>query len=193
MVNLYNFMDGIDGIAGVEATMAGAVGAMLSWYTGLPSIAVCAAVVAAGAAGFLVWNRPPAKIFMGDVGSGVLGFFFAVIALASETRGGPPLIVWAGLLGVFIVDATATLVRRVLHGEKWYSAHRSHAYQRAVQAGWSHARVTGAVMLINVLLALAAVVAGALPSTLPWIGGVMIAFLGAVYLRVERIRPMRVT
>lgn len=192
LINLYNFMDGIDGIAGSEALLVGGIGAIFALSAGHPAVATAALIIAAAAAGFLVWNWPPAKIFMGDVGSGLLGYLFAVLALASETRGGPALLVWVTLLAVFIFDATVTLVRRVLHGEQWYSAHRSHAYQRAVQAGWSHARVTGAVIFINLALALAAAAAVLHPARLPWVLGLVLALLAAVYLWIERIRPMRI-
>jgi Fuc2NAc and GlcNAc transferase len=190
LVNLYNFMDGIDGIAGGEATVVALLGGALAWYAGAPAVAVCAALVAAAAAGFLAWNWPPAKIFMGDVGSGLLGFLFAVIAIASENRGGPPLLVWGILLGVFLFDATATLIRRVLRGEQWYSAHRSHAYQRAVQSGWSHGRVSGGVQAINLLLGLIALVGVIRPPLLPFACGTALLLLSGVYLWIERIRPM---
>jgi Fuc2NAc and GlcNAc transferase len=190
LVNLYNFMDGIDGIAGGEALVVGSIGAILSLHSGAPSVGTAALITAAAAAGFLAWNWPPAKIFMGDVGSGLLGYLFGVLAVASERSGGPPLLTWAILLGVFIVDATLTLLRRVLKGEQWYSAHRSHAYQRAVQAGRSHRAVSSNVLLINLLLGCAALISVERPALLPWMVGAAFLLLLAVYLLVERERPM---
>jgi Fuc2NAc and GlcNAc transferase len=153
MINLYNFMDGIDGIAGIEAiSIAGAAGVLLFWNSNTGLVFVCG-LLACSVAGFLIWNWPPAKIFMGDVGSGFLGFIFAVLAIASENSGALPLLVWLILLGVFIVDATATLIRRVLKGERWYEAHRTHVYQLAVQAGYSHKQVTLTVLGVNIALA----------------------------------------
>jgi len=153
MINLYNFMDGIDGIAGGEAICAAlAAGALLS-LNGSKGLAYISIALAFSAAGFLIWNWPPAKIFMGDVGSGFLGFVFAVLAIASEKSGGVPLIIWMMLLGVFVIDATVTLVRRLFNGEKLSEAHRSHVYQLAVQSGYSHRQVTSMVLLINIGLA----------------------------------------
>ena len=152
LTNLYNFMDGIDGIAGVEAVTTGVGGAILLAWAGAPGLATAAALLAAASAGFLWWNWPPAKIFMGDIGSGLLGYCFAVMALAGENSGVLPATAWLLLLGVFVLDATFTLLHRVIRGERWYTAHRSHAYQRAVQLGYSHRRVSLGVAGVNVLL-----------------------------------------
>ena len=113
-----------------------------------------------------IWNWPPAKIFMGDVGSGFLGFSFAYIALVSEKTDGVPLLIWLILLSVFIVDATLTVIRRALSREKWYEAHRSHVYQLAVQAGYSHKQVTLRVIFMNVYLVLIALAAQRFQSLL---------------------------
>jgi Fuc2NAc and GlcNAc transferase len=181
LTNLYNFMDGIDGLAASEAVSVGLVGGGILAVAGADGIALAAFSLAATAGGFLVFNWPPAKIFMGDVGSGLLGYAFGVLALASERAGAVPLVVWMFLLAVFIVDATATLIRRVMKGERWYEAHRAHAYQRAVQAGYSHRQVTLAIMGLNVLLAVAAVGAWAVPSLLPVVVIVTAGLLFAVW------------
>ncbi|MFN3648024.1 MAG: MraY family glycosyltransferase [Armatimonadota bacterium] len=154
-INLYNFMDGIDGLAGLQAVVVAGAGGLLLSAAGLGGLAMSAWLLGAASLGFLFWNWQPARIFMGDVASGMLGYTFAVIALFSENAGGVPLVGWAILLGVFITDATATLIRRLLQRKKWYEAHREHAFQRAVQHGFSHARVTLAVAAINGLLAAA--------------------------------------
>ncbi len=159
MINLYNFMDGIDGLAGVEAVTVSAVAAILLWSQA-SNLAIPCLLLAAAVLGFLIWNWPPAKVFMGDVGSGFLGFVFAVLAIWSENNCAVPLLIWLLLLGVFIVDATVTLVKRMAGGEKLYEAHRSHVYQLAVQAGYSHKQVTLTVLLINIMLGIVA--AGAL-------------------------------
>lgn len=178
LINLYNFMDGIDGLAGVEAVTAGLSGAALFWWAGLPGLGLAAALVAMSGAGFLGWNWPPAKIFMGDVGSGLLGYCFAVLALAGEKSGQVPAALWLVLLAVFVLDATFTLISRVLAGERWYTAHRSHAYQRTAQLGYSHRRVTLTVGLINMLILFPlAALALSYPATLPWSVG-MIAVAG---------------
>ena len=175
-----------------EAVSVGLVGGALLALAGAGGLALVSLSLAAAAAGFLVFNWPPAKIFMGDVGSGLLGYAFGVLALASERAGAVPLLVWMLLLAVFIVDATATLIRRVLSGERWYEAHRSHAYQRAVQAGYSHRDVTVAVMGLNVLLALAAAGVWLVPVLLPAVLVVTVGLLvGAwhVLSRVVSARP----
>jgi Fuc2NAc and GlcNAc transferase len=97
--------------------------------------------LASAAAGFLCWNWPPARIFMGDAGSCFVGFMFGVLVLAGHRTGAVPLPAWLILLSIFLVDATLTLARRVVSGEKWYSPHRTHAYQLLVLAGLSHRRL----------------------------------------------------
>ena len=156
MTNLYNFMDGIDGLAAVEAIVVGASAAIMLAVSGALGLSFIAIVVAGAAAGFGWYNRPPARIFMGDVGSGLLGFLFGCLAVASAASGRTPAYVWPLLLAVFIADATVTLLRRVIGKRKWYTAHREHAYQRLVQHGWRHGQVDGAVTTIDIALALLA-------------------------------------
>lgn len=150
MINLYNFMDGIDGLAGSEAVFVFGIGGLLLINSGLGELALLCALLVGSCLGFLRWNWPPAKIFMGDVASGFLGYLIAIIAIASGSAGFS-LWVWLILAGVFIVDSTVTLLRRVRHGEKWYEAHRSHAYQHLTQRWRSHRRVTATVLGINLL------------------------------------------
>jgi Fuc2NAc and GlcNAc transferase len=190
LLNLYNFMDGIDGLAGVEAVTACAGGAVLAALLGAPHVATIAILIGAAAAGFLVWNWAPAKIFLGDVGSGFLGYILAITALHSEGTGGPPLLAWLVLLGVFVTDATVTLLRRLARGEAVFSAHRSHAYQRAVQAGWSHAQVSGAVAVTNVALAGLALLAQANNRYSLLFAAAAAVGLLSLYRRVERRQPM---
>lgn len=159
LINLYNFMDGIDGLSGSEAITVAVFGGLLSLLAGNYPIAYFSFALAVSVGGFLMWNWPPAKIFMGDVGSGFLGFTFAYIALVSEKTGGVPLIIWLMLLSVFIVDATSTVIRRALSHEKLYEAHKSHVYQLAVQAGYPHKEVTVWVIFMNVGLAVIALAA----------------------------------
>ncbi|OPX84869.1 MAG: Decaprenyl-phosphate N-acetylglucosaminephosphotransferase [Pelotomaculum sp. PtaB.Bin104] len=167
-INLYNFMDGIDGIAGTEAIFVGLIGGILELALGMPALAILSMLLASACAGFLFWNWPPAKIFMGDAGSGLIGFSFAVIAIASENTQGLPLLIWVLLLGVFVVDATATLLRRIRQGDCWYKPHRSHAYQLAIQGGYSHKQVTLAVLWVNVGLAILAFVSWQWSFTMPF-------------------------
>jgi Fuc2NAc and GlcNAc transferase len=152
LLNLFNFMDGIDGIAGIEVISVAMSSYWLLAYQASPlsdGPDVILLSLAAAAGGFLCWNWPPAKIFMGDVGSAFVGFVLAVLALQTSTEGTLSLAVWLILFGVFFVDATVTLVRRILSGQRWYEAHRSHAYQHAARRWSSHKRVSLSVLAIN--------------------------------------------
>jgi len=108
-------------------------------------------LLAAATAGFLLWNFPPAKIFMGDAGSGFLGIVLAGLSLQAAWLSSQLFWGWLILLGVFVVDATFTLIRRLLRGDKVYEAHRSHAYQFASRHYGKHLPVTLAVTALNVL------------------------------------------
>ena len=174
MINLYNFMDGIDGIAGLEALCASGLGGLLLAWSGLGGLAEAALVLAGASAGFLVWNWPPAKIFMGDVGSGFLGFVFGVLAISSAKERPWLLWPWLILLSVFIVDSTLTLMRRLITGARWYEAHCSHAYQHAARRWGSHSKVTLTIAAVNVVwlfpLALGSVcLAGGSDLCSPWL------------------------
>ena len=192
-VNLFNFMDGIDGIAGSQAVTVSLATASLLWVAGDAHLAFVPAVVAAAVAGFLVWNWPPARIFMGDCGSGLLGFLLAAIALAGENRATLPLSAPAVLMAVFWVDATATLIRRVTSGEPWHQAHCSHAYQRLVKWGCSHRRVTLGVLAINVALTASAVLCVAVPPMAVAVLATATALLLVLWSWAHRLRPVAST
>ncbi|GGK10625.1 MraY family glycosyltransferase [Pseudomonas matsuisoli] len=153
LLNLYNFMDGIDGIASVEAICVCAGGVLLvaSSWVGDGTALLLPLALGAAVAGFLIWNFPPAKIFMGDAGSGFLGIMLGALSLQAASVNPQWFWSWLILLGVFIVDATFTLGRRLLRGDKVYEAHRSHAYQYASRRYGRHLPVTLAVLLINIL------------------------------------------
>ncbi len=142
LTNAYNFMDGIDGIAGGQAVVAGAGWVILAWLTEQPLVGALGLFVAASSLGFLGHNWPPARLFMGDVGSAFLGFSFAVlpvIAAREDSRlaVGGLLLVWP-----FVFDAGFTFLRRLRRGENVFAAHRSHLYQRLVIAGHTHRYVS---------------------------------------------------
>lgn len=189
-VNFYNFMDGIDGIAGGEGVVVAGASATLLWHSGLEGLAIAEVAMGAACLGFLFWNWPPAKIFMGDVGSGFLGFLFSSLIFAGRSSGRISWTVLALPLGLFIADATLTLVRRMLAGERWSNAHRRHAYQRAVQAGYSHSGVASAVMAGTVLLGVCAWVAMRDPEMCAVAVVVGTAIALALYGAVERVAPM---
>ena len=179
LLNLYNFMDGINGIAGIEAIsvcIGGVVLLMLAsagntlWV--LPMLIVSATM------GFLFWNFPVARIFMGDVGSGFMGMVFGILSIWLGWIKPELFWAWIILLGAFIVDASVTLVRRALRAEKVYEAHRSHAYQHAAQI-YGHPPVSlayGAINLFWLLPVAVLVVMGLLDGIL----GVVIAYLPLV-------------
>ncbi|MGO4323121.1 MraY family glycosyltransferase [Pseudomonas sp. KB_12] len=151
VLNLYNFMDGIDGIASVEAVSACLGASALYLLSGFTDLIWPPLILAAAVLGFLFWNFPPAKIFMGDAGSGFLGIALGIMSLQAAWVSPALFWAWLILLGVFIVDATVTLTRRFLRGDKVYEAHRSHAYQFASRCYGRHRPVTLAVAAINVL------------------------------------------
>ena len=151
-VNLFNFMDGIDGIAGSEAVFVAGAGALLNWrHGGDGGLTAAMLVLAAATLGFLIWNWPPARIFMGDVGSGFLGFTLAVLGLAASRHGAVPIEAWMILSGVFLVDATVTLLRRIVRGDRWLEAHRLHAYQKLATRWQAHRPVTVLVITVNLI------------------------------------------
>ncbi len=151
LLNLYNFMDGIDGLAGIEAITVCLGGALL-YLSGSETLGQWYAPVmlAMAAAGFLMWNFPPARIFMGDAGSGFLGIVVGLFSIQAAWVTPQFFWSWLILLGVFIVDATWTLLRRFLRGEKIHEAHCSHAYQYASRYYGSHKAVTLVIGVINV-------------------------------------------
>lgn len=151
-VNLFNFMDGIDGIAGSEATAIG-VGLVVIAGFGIgrdPGIAALGAATAAAALGFLVWNWAPAKIFLGDAGSVPLGYVLGFLLLELAVRGW-----WRAALILplyFLADASLTLLRRLLRGERVWQAHREHFYQQAVQRGLGHDAVVLRMIAADAIL-----------------------------------------
>lgn len=182
VVNMFNFMDGIDGLAASEAIFVGA-GVMVIEFLTQPlgdSFWVTLVTVAA-ALGFLRWNWAPAKVFMGDSGSGFLGFMLGVLSVEAQFDGEMPLAVPIILLAVFLVDATVTLMRRVLRGDKWYAAHRSHAYQRLSRRLASHRTVTIGVLVVNAfwLLPLATLAALYPTRAFPLLLVAVVPFVGA--------------
>lgn len=149
LLNLYNFMDGINGIAGIELVTIAFGGVLVGGVAGTWDAGPLLAVLIAGGLGFLVWNFPHARIFMGDACSGFLGLILGLIAVWQGTLRPELFMAWVILLGTFVVDATVTLLRRIVRGEAFYEAHRSHAYQVASRHYASHTPVSLAVGLIN--------------------------------------------
>ncbi|HET7163458.1 MAG TPA: glycosyltransferase family 4 protein [Rhodanobacteraceae bacterium] len=148
-INAHNFMDGIDGILGQQGLFVMLGFGVLAVWLGDVGIAALSFATAAGCLGFLVFNLPPAKIFMGDVGSGALGLAIGAVAALLVQRN--PAMLWtcAILPSAFLVDSGLTLARRMLSGQRWYAPHRQHLYQWLVRVNWSHARTDVAYMIWN--------------------------------------------
>jgi len=150
-INLFNFMDGIDGIAALEATFfAGAAAGFNAYFHGNPGLTTMMLSLAFATLGFLVWNWPPARIFMGDVGSGFLGFTLATFVLRMSHDHLVAVAICLILGGVFFVDASVTLIRRIARGDRWSDAHRMHAYQHLARRWRAHRPVTMLVGAVNV-------------------------------------------
>lgn len=174
MTNLYNFMDGSDGLAGGMAAIGFGALACAAWLGGAPGLAVFNAAIAAAALAFLRYNFPPARLFMGDAGSIPLGFLAAAVGILGTRQGvwhwSFPLLAFSP----FIVDASVTLARRALRGEKVWRAHRDHYYQRLVRMGYSHRRLAGIAYALMAVAALSGLAMEALP-VLRW--GVLVGWV----------------
>ncbi|HET9114361.1 MAG TPA: glycosyltransferase family 4 protein [Burkholderiales bacterium] len=187
MTNLYNFMDGADGLAGGMAVSGFGVYALVFAYQGEVGLGVASAEVAVAALGFLLFNFPPARVFMGDAGSIPLGFLAAAFGLLGIARQAWP--VWFPLLvfAPFVLDATVTLTRRGLRGEKVWQAHKQHYYQRLIRMGWSHRRT--ALVEYGLMLASGAVAVLMLRMAAPTayaLGGLWLLLLAAGMLWTDR-------
>lgn len=177
-VNLFNFMDGIDGIAAVELITVMLGGAVVWALAGAGTEWSAPVLLAACVGGFLLLNFPPARIFMGDAGSGFLGLLIGALTLwCANDR---PMLFWSWLIlyGCFMVDATTTLIRRVRRGEVFHQAHRSHAYQYASRLHGSHKLVTLTLGLIN------------LCWLLPWALAVALGYIDGALATVLAYTPL---
>ena len=188
--NLYNFMDGIDGIAAVQALFVFGFGGYFVWCAGGSELAIIIWSMASIVFGFLLWNRPPAKIFMGDTGSTLLGFLVVLFAIIGEKKYNVPVLLWVILYGVFWFDASVTLIRRLINGDKWYQAHRLHAYQRLQLQKWSHGKILLRVVALNAILVFFSFWAFYFPQhmLLALVGVIII--LAISYVIVEKMQPM---
>jgi UDP-GlcNAc:undecaprenyl-phosphate/decaprenyl-phosphate GlcNAc-1-phosphate transferase len=192
MTNLYNFMDGADGLAGGMALFGFGFYALAAWMAGEPGFALICACVAAAAGAFLLFNFPPARIFMGDGGSIPLGFLAAALGLIGWRDGFWPLWFPLVVFAPFVVDASVTLVRRALRAEPVWQAHRSHYYQRMILAGWSHQRTALAEYALMAVGGGVGLLSLAAP---PPVQAALLASLAGVYafamLSVDRRSPSR--
>lgn len=152
-VNLFNFMDGLDGFATLEALCVLGFGAGFLFLVGAYALAYSLGLLILGLMGFFLWNWPKAKVFMGDAGSYGLGLVLALVPVVGDRGFELPWTIWVILYAAFWFDATVTLIRRWAQGEVWYQAHKSHAYQRLAQAGWSVQKILAGLFVLNLILA----------------------------------------
>jgi UDP-N-acetylmuramyl pentapeptide phosphotransferase/UDP-N-acetylglucosamine-1-phosphate transferase len=188
MANLYNFMDGSDGLAGGMAVAGFSFYGAAAWISGNPDFALANFSIAAAAAGFLVFNFHPARIFLGDVGSVPLGFLAAAFGVLGCLKG-----LWAWwypalVFSPFVVDASVTLARRAMRMERIWQAHRDHYYQRLVRMGWGHRKTALAEYGLMVASGATALAGLQLPTRLQW---VMLAVAALVYLAIVVLVEIR--
>jgi Fuc2NAc and GlcNAc transferase len=187
LMNLYNFMDGSNGMAGFQGVFAGMVTAALLQMNGQGEMALLALSVAAACAGFLPLNYPRARVFMGDVASVPLGFIFASFFIYGVWVDALTPAVSILIMSVFITDASLTLLARAFRGERWYTAHAQHVYQRLIAHGWSHSRVLLLYQAINVIVVLPAIVlAQQYPRYAFVTAGVVLSGLGVCWYFANR-------
>ena len=186
LTNAYNFMDGIDGLAAGQAVIAAVTMAWLSQVRGVGGVASAMAVLTGAVLGFLLHNWPPARIFMGDVGSAFLGFTFAGWAVLSggALSSGFPFVAWVAVLAPFLFDTGVTLISRILRGQRWYEAHREHFYQRLIRQGWSHLAVTSLYLVIAAFLGLVTIAYYGYGNVAPFIfvGLIVLPLIGIIVL-----------
>lgn len=182
--NLFNFLDGIDGYISAEVIFVGFAFSLL--FGEVPP-----ALLAAVTAGFLVWNWQPAKIFMGDVGSTLLGFTIGIFAVHYQNSGDSSIFIWLMLTSLFWFDASLTLYRRWRNGETLSKAHKKHAYQRIVQSGFSHQKTVVYSLLINLSILGLVLLAIRYPNYSVLFFGINIVYLFLVMKIVDKRFPFQ--
>ena len=186
MTNLYNFMDGSDGLAGGMAALGFGALALAAWLADAPALAAFCAAVAAAALAFLRFNFPPARVFMGDAGSIPLGFLAAALGILGAKQHVWPWVFPLLVFSPFIVDASVTLMRRALRGEKVWQAHRSHYYQRVVLLGASHRQLALAAYALMLAMAALAFALLVLPRHAAWLLILSAVIYLLIFLAIDR-------
>lgn len=185
MTNLYNFMDGSDGLAGGMAVIGFGTLAMAAWLGNAPALAAFCAAIAAAALAFLRFNFPPARVFMGDAGSVPLGFLAAALGILGALQNVWPWLFPLLVFSPFIVDASVTLVRRALGGDRIWQAHRSHYYQRVVLLGATHRQLAVTVYGLMLTMAALAFVLRSFPQYAAWVLILSAATYLLIFLAVD--------
>jgi Fuc2NAc and GlcNAc transferase len=188
-INLFNFMDGIDGLSSVGAIYLFLFGSIVFYHSNITMVMFSWLIIAA-ILGFLVFNWPQAKVFMGDAGSYFLGLFIALYVLVAIVKLHTSPFIWLIIYGVFWFDTTVTLLRRLAYGKNIATAHREHAYQRLQNVGWKHKHILWGLIIVNAVLLVLALAAHSLPALRVPLFGVALLLLASLYWRVERMAPM---
>lgn len=189
-INHFNFMDGLDGICALQAAFIFSAYAVLFGLVSAFLYQDFCLILIGSLLGFLVYNFPPARLFMGDIGSATLGLLVFCIALLAQQQLHIPIIYWFMLNALFLFDATITLIRRFLKKEKWSAPHRKHAYQRLKQSGWSNRKILFFQFLSNTFFLLLVLMVDARPYLLMPALAVQMCYLSAIYCLIERKMPM---
>jgi UDP-GlcNAc:undecaprenyl-phosphate GlcNAc-1-phosphate transferase len=196
--NLYNFMDGADGLAGGMGLIGFGALAIAAGRSGQPSLALACAAIASACAGFLPHNFPPARVFLGDCGAIPLGFLAGALGLAGTVSGAWPQWFAPLVFSPFVADATVTIVLRILRGERFWIAHRTHAYQQLVLAGWSKRRLAASAWMLMAAAAGSALVAreagghGACVILFVWLAAYAVLFAAVRWLTRRKALAARV-
>lgn len=185
MTNLYNFMDGADGLAGGMAVIGFGAMSVAAGWAGALDLAVFCVSISAAALAFLRFNFPPAQIFLGDVGSIPLGFLAAAIGVYGEAQAYWPLLFPVVVFSPFILDASVTLLKRALRGEKVWHAHREHYYQRLVRMGWSHRQLALAAYVLMLVCAMAGLLLLRMPEYAFIISGLWMAMFISLFVVID--------
>ncbi|MGO4384817.1 MraY family glycosyltransferase [Specibacter sp. RAF43] len=185
-INVTNFMDGIDGISGMHGLLVGAFYAYAGLLTGHPWLVYAGVAIALAYAGFLPWNLSRRKVFLGDVGSYLLGAAIAVTAMAAFLAQVPAEYIFSPVL-IYLVDTFVTFLRRLLAGERWYAAHRQHVYQRLTIVGLSHLQATGVVSAATVVVSVLGIVAAQGASVVQVAATIACVLVILLYLRTPTL------
>ncbi|MCY0905339.1 MraY family glycosyltransferase [Arthrobacter sp. H14-L1] len=185
-INVANFMDGINGISGMHGLVVGVFYALAGQYTGHSWLIYAGVAIAGAFAGFLPWNLSRGGVFLGDVGSYLLGAAISVTAVAAFLSGVSVEYIFSPVL-IYLADTFVTLIRRIIAGERWYAPHRQHAYQRLVIVGLSHLQATAVVTIATVATSILGVLAarGGMAASVPM--GILCAIVVVLYLRTPTI------
>lgn len=189
--NLFNFMDGSDGLAAMEAIFIFFIGGLLLWFQYKAfDLAYLCFFLTVVMLGFLPWNWPRAKIFMGDVGSTSLGFLIPAIGMLAQKEYHMPILLWAMLYGLFIFDSSVTLLRRILKKRKWHEGHLDHMYQRLYRSGWSHLKILWLGAGLNGFILIEVVLASIFTKFILLLALGEILVLSFIYIQVEKKIPL---